>query len=152
MENEVAWADDEHINIDHGAAKGDVAVLGDHGGNDVGACRAAIVGEHDAQAYATQRSANYHTHEWLLRHNWLLEERHHDAEQQCGNGGANDGADDKLLAHRLESYSQQDGIDYIVSDSHVPFKPEIQQRRETCHTASDDFLRQKKCRISKTVA
>ena len=66
VEKQPGRADDEHVTVHHRASERDSAVLSHHGGDDVGAARASIVGEYDTQAQTAQHSAQNHVHERLL--------------------------------------------------------------------------------------
>ena len=92
VEQQPRGADDEHVTVHHRAAKGDGAVLGDHGRDDVGATGAAVVGEDRTQSQATQHGTQDDIHECLLLYNRGGEHGLQHADEEGGDGCADNGA------------------------------------------------------------
>ena len=63
MEKEERRRDYDDVGVEHRAAYGDVGVLGNHGGYDVGASAASVVHEGHSYAKSAQGAAYDNVHE-----------------------------------------------------------------------------------------
>ena len=91
-------------------------------------------------------------HERLSFDNLLLEDGHHDVEQQARHGGSEHGADDELLPHGAESDCQQNDVDGVVDHSHIPAKSIVEDWGQTNHTAGHHLFGQDERREAEAIA
>ena len=152
VKQEIWWGDNEHIAIQHHAAKRHIAVFIHHCGYHIGATTTSAVRERDAQAHATEHCADNDVHKRLLLHKWFFEYRAENTQEYTEHGGTENGANHKLSAHHFISSHKQYHIDDIVGDCNINCATRriINNGGNTSHTTRHHIFRDNERRKTKS--
>lgn len=136
VNSEVRRKHDEKVHVEAAASVGDVAVLGQHQDDDVGAAGIATVVEGEPHADSRQSRPYHRAHERVVRHNRLGENHLSYRHKTRHNDRTNQRIDAEAAAQNLPCDGNQNDIEDKGSDAHWQSRGKVDDGGNTTDTAA----------------